>query len=602
MQKHFAHYVFILLAFGLLLGLTPQPTYAVWHVLLDEHFNLDQQNDNLRWPWFTDLRDSLLWHWNPRDPHFRAEGVRRTNYGWGLQDYLYNVRVRPQDEIQQALWCAVTNLSDTTRPRWPEDDQYMDGQNAWVWWGPVDLADAASAGVSFWFYLDLDNFAGDSLSVVAVNRDPADLTAVNFFDNVPIGRSFSHRLGNDWIHQIFFLDSLVLAGDEENLVSMLGEEEVWIAFVWHSDGADITGTGAFLDDVIFSWDDGLFDLVPTDLLVGYPINEDSTFWTNKTPLLGDEIQFKVLFLADGLGETPDFTVDLYLDDERIYTEDISVVGSPVEVYSVTADVLWEATPGDHVIRWELDTPMDNGRVDESNDDNNAIEMAFHVILNIPPQFTINSPAADSTQLVEREDALISFAVRDTLDDNVRITWFWTTDTAGVYTNPEVFDEYGFIGRSVDLNRQEPLYEGVYAWRWENDGSLEHGMVFWIVGISVDGWLDNHTIAVSPGRFYYPPLAVPRIDTPIPGDFGIRETYPNPFNDAINIKYSLASNADVNLSVMDLSGRHVATLCQGNKPVGRHEISWIPESTTAGVYLLRLETPDFSDTRKVVYLP
>jgi len=478
----------------------------------------------------------------------------------------------------------------------------MHNQNAWVWWGPVDLTDAVAAGVSFWTYIDLDNFAFDSLSVVAVNTDPAELTDEDFFENVPIGRSFSHRLGNDWSHQIFYLDELVLAGDEENLVSMLGEEDVWIAFVWHSNGADIAGTGAYLDDIVFSWDDGLFDLVPEDILLGYPVNEDSTHWTETTPLEGEEVQFRVTFMADGVGETPEFTVDLYLDDEQIYTEELSVVGSPVEVYSVKADVLWEATPGDHVLRWELDTPMDNGRVEEYNDENNSIEKAFHVIHNIPPELNIISPAEDPTYLPDDDDALISFSVRDTLDDNVRITWYWATDTTGVYTDPTVFDEFGFIGRSIDLDREEPLYEGVLSWDWRDDEDIQPEMTFWVIGIAIDGWLDNHTITVSPGRFSYPLEIVSSVDTPLPTESGIREAYPNPFNDAIKIGYDLAGTMHVNLSVIDISGRLIKTLVHGEYSSGRHEASWQPESNTAGVYLLRLETPESSTTRKVIYLP
>ncbi|MBT7616835.1 MAG: T9SS type A sorting domain-containing protein [Calditrichaeota bacterium] len=602
MQKHFAKHVFLLLMFGLLLGLLPQPAYAVWHALLDEDFNRDLQIENNRWPWFTDLRNNLRWHWNPRPAHFRSEGDDRTNYGWGLQDHIYNIRIRPQDEFQQALWCAVTNLNDPDSPRWPEDENYMNNQNAWVWWGPVDLTDAVSAGVSFWFYLDLEHIAGDSLSAIAVNRDPADLTDENFFNNVPIGRSFTHRIVNDWSQQIFYLDSLVLAGDEDNLVSMLGEDEVWIGFVWQSDGGDIAGSGAYIDDLIFSWDDGLFDIVPNDIFLGYPINEDSTRWTDTTPLEDEEIQFMVTFVADGLGETPEFTVDLYLDDEQIYTEDISVVGSPVEVYSVTADVLWAATPGDHVIRWELDTPIDDGRVDESDDDNNSIEMAFHVIHNVAPVLNIISPADDPTPLPENDDALISFTVRDTLDDNVRITWYWTTDTTGIYSDPSVFDEFGFIGRSIDLNRQEPLYEGVYSWDWERDEDLQPEMVFWIVGIAVDGWLDNHQIAVSPGRFYFPLSVASTFETQLPTESGIQGTYPNPFNDSVKIGYDLSGKMRIRLSVFDVSGRHIQTLIAGEISGGRHDISWRPENNTAGVYLLRLETPDIATTRKVIYLP
>ena len=136
MKTKLTNYSRFLLAILLFFGLFSNTTYAVWQNVLSEDFNKDQQNDNLRWPWRTDHRNEIDWHWNPESPHFRAEGDERSNYCWGLQDFLYNRNVTRAADNQQAIWCASTNRSDTNNPRDPEEDQYMNGQNAWVWWGP----------------------------------------------------------------------------------------------------------------------------------------------------------------------------------------------------------------------------------------------------------------------------------------------------------------------------------------------------------------------------------------------------------------------------------------------------------------------------------
>ena len=235
----------------------PSESFCVPHVALDESFNHNQQNQNLLWPWFTDLRNGIRWHYNAMNPHFRAE-PESTPVSWGVQDFIFNRNVIENDEVNQAMWCAYTNRDNVNAPRWPEDDFYVQNQNAWMWWGPVDLTEAVEGRLSFWLYLELPEDAGDALHFVALT-DANLLTSQgdNFIENVPIGISITE--GNDeWEEFEFDLDELIVNGDADNPVSVLGEEEVYIAFVWHTDDSNVgRNRGAFIDDVSLIWEDGL---------------------------------------------------------------------------------------------------------------------------------------------------------------------------------------------------------------------------------------------------------------------------------------------------------------------------------------------------------
>jgi hypothetical protein len=66
-------------------------------------------------------------------------------------------------------------------------------------------------------------------------------------------------------------------------------------------------------------------------------------------------------------------------------------------------------------------------------------------------------------------------------------------------------------------------------------------------------------------------------------------YPNPADDAVTIRYGLPTDGRVTLSVYDLSGRRVATLAEGERAAGRHEVVWDCADVRPGVYLCRLET-------------
>ena len=66
--------------------------------------------------------------------------------------------------------------------------------------------------------------------------------------------------------------------------------------------------------------------------------------------------------------------------------------------------------------------------------------------------------------------------------------------------------------------------------------------------------------------------------------------PNPFRDRTRIAFTLAQAGDVELSVVDLSGRIVRTLASGPQSAGRHELNWngrsdAGQSMPAGAYFV-----------------
>lgn len=83
------------------------------------------------------------------------------------------------------------------------------------------------------------------------------------------------------------------------------------------------------------------------------------------------------------------------------------------------------------------------------------------------------------------------------------------------------------------------------------------------------------------------------DDAVPLTFGISSVYPNPFNPETTIKFSLESDADISLSVYDLSGREISVLVNDRLSAGEYSIPFTAHSLPSGVYLLRL-----SDNRNV----
>ena len=85
------------------------------------------------------------------------------------------------------------------------------------------------------------------------------------------------------------------------------------------------------------------------------------------------------------------------------------------------------------------------------------------------------------------------------------------------------------------------------------------------------------------------------------DFKLHAPFPNPFNASTVISYQLLHNCYVKLAVYDITGREVAILGTGHWAVGQHSVVWNAKDLASGVYFVRLEVGDFTQTRKVLLM-
>ena len=93
---------------------------------------------------------------------------------------------------------------------------------------------------------------------------------------------------------------------------------------------------------------------------------------------------------------------------------------------------------------------------------------------------------------------------------------------------------------------------------------------------------------------------------VPISYRLYQNYPNPFNPATKIRFDLPETSQVEVRVFNLLGQDVVTLVNGLRPAGAYRIQWdgkdasgSPVST--GMYLCRLTTGGFTDTKKMLLL-
>ena len=95
----------------------------------------------------------------------------------------------------------------------------------------------------------------------------------------------------------------------------------------------------------------------------------------------------------------------------------------------------------------------------------------------------------------------------------------------------------------------------------------------------------------------------------PGEFTLYQNYPNPFNPSTKIKFSIpsviASGAKqsqfITLKVYDVLGNEMTTLVNEEKEPGTYEVNFDASSLTSGMYFYTLQTGNYSETKKMIFL-
>ncbi|HPF70018.1 MAG TPA: FlgD immunoglobulin-like domain containing protein, partial [Candidatus Krumholzibacteria bacterium] len=107
-----------------------------------------------------------------------------------------------------------------------------------------------------------------------------------------------------------------------------------------------------------------------------------------------------------------------------------------------------------------------------------------------------------------------------------------------------------------------------------------------------------------------PFTISSGQSPVPGAEPLRlaldQNRPNPFNPSTEIRFSLAKQGDVTVTVYDVNGRLVRTLVAGVLPAGPHAVTWKGDDdrgarAASGLYFCRLQAPGGTLVRKMTLL-
>ena len=88
----------------------------------------------------------------------------------------------------------------------------------------------------------------------------------------------------------------------------------------------------------------------------------------------------------------------------------------------------------------------------------------------------------------------------------------------------------------------------------------------------------------------------------PDDYQLYSLYPNPFNPSLNIYFSTATPGKTNIAIYNSNGQEVGNVLRNEYlQSGNYNFSWNAGNNPSGLYFVKLESQNFTQVKKALFL-
>jgi hypothetical protein len=186
-------------------------------------------------------------------------------------------------------------------------------------------------------------------------------------------------------------------------------------------------------------------------------------------------------------------------------------------------------------------------------------------------------------------------------------WWWVIDNFAIYLTDPVPVELTSFAASVNdgnvtLNWSTSTETNNQGFEVQRSSDNQFTTIGFVDGSGTS--TENHTYSyvdasVEAGTYTYRLKQIDydgtseysqsvEVEVIAPDVFALEQNYPNPFNPSTMIKFSLAADSKVTLTVFDVLGQEVANLISGDLAAGSHEINFNASNVNSGVYFYRID--------------
>ncbi|MEO8512489.1 MAG: T9SS type A sorting domain-containing protein [Ignavibacteria bacterium] len=96
--------------------------------------------------------------------------------------------------------------------------------------------------------------------------------------------------------------------------------------------------------------------------------------------------------------------------------------------------------------------------------------------------------------------------------------------------------------------------------------------------------------------------IQQVNTNIPGNLKLHQNFPNPFNPVTKIRFDVpATGNNIKLSVFNSIGQQVSVLVNEYLTAGSYEADFAGTNLASGMYYYKLESVEFTETRKMILI-
>lgn len=189
-------------------------------------------------------------------------------------------------------------------------------------------------------------------------------------------------------------------------------------------------------------------------------------------------------------------------------------------------------------------------------------------------------------------------------------------TGMMLVKPEVENSRGMMRDVSEYNRRGSEYHlhmkagkgSVFTWRAETADMPDNTSLLLVDEERDQSWLlrqgESVEMAMKESEVIFTLFAGDRYWLEqkdreyLPEDFALYPNYPNPFNSATTIGYSLPEKQEVRLEVFDVIGRRVLVLINDEQPAGWHTMRFDASRLASGVYVYKMTTENNVSSRKM----
>jgi len=194
---------------------------------------------------------------------------------------------------------------------------------------------------------------------------------------------------------------------------------------------------------------------------------------------------------------------------------------------------------------------------------------------------------------DSDSSLIIFLFDDgTKGDSIANDNFWTIEI--------VFPVYS----SITIEYRYGANWGLPSNNGNNDNEAEIGNVHYLINspyiysgevFDVFGKMGTQDVINNITQF----------ENTIPINFNLEQNYPNPFNPSTVIRYSIPRSTELysvsqtTLKIYDILGNEIATLVNEPQKAGFYEVKFDAQNLSSGIYFYRLQSGNFSQSKKMI---